>query len=368
MGSALLSLLALGCDSAPPSRSAPAQAAPQEDWAGVIGGAVAIVAHDASCSPAPPALVCTGTLIEPDIVLTAAHCLGDDPPASFDVVIGPTLEGARTRVRAGAKHPAFERATFSHDIAVLVLARSASITPIPLRREAWSAASASFDAIGYGDAQGSPAGVVRQRRRVVRLDAIEDRRLKLLPITSMTCRGDSGGPVLAREGDRIFVVGVTTHGDPACREIGFAARVDRYLEFIDAQVAAARAPAPPRRAFDPSEDLCRAACARDDDCPAGLACNMDERRCSFEGLPPARFGASCKAECEGEVPCIRLSDSECRCLDPCAAPEGSGPGARPAAPGRSSGGGCSTGRGGAGETWLAVMGVALVAARRRRSR
>jgi secreted trypsin-like serine protease len=57
----------------------------------------------------------------------------------------------------------------------------------------------------------------------------------------MTCRGDSGGPVLARDGDRTELAGVTTHGDPACRQVGFATRIDMHLDFIEEQRAAARA-------------------------------------------------------------------------------------------------------------------------------
>jgi hypothetical protein len=335
MSRALALLAALcSCTSSELARSQHAIESPTD--AGSIASVVAIVAHDPTCMPAPRALICSGTAIAPRLVLTAAHCLESAPPNALDVLV----EKRSVRVLGGRAHPAFNPETHAHDLAVLFLAEPLATT-MTFRRPAVEALGATLEIAGYGNVD------LRQQVGTVSLSAIEPLQLKVLPSPSMTCRGDSGGP-LFEKGE---LVGVTTHGDPACREVGFAARLDVHLDFIDRAVAESNAPPKPRRAFDPNEAFCSASCAGDDDCAIGLTCV--EGHCSFSGLPPGSFTSACTDRCPGDAPCVNVG-SGCRCIEACKPIEEIDAGAAPAIV-HASGGGCSMSRSSGAWGWFLLL-------------
>src|SRR5688572_14775863 len=74
-----------------------------------------------------PTTACTGTLITPDIVLTAGHCI--DPAPVYVVV--DTVDyvkpgGEPIRVKSALAYPGWEDA---YDVGILVLDRPSTITP-----------------------------------------------------------------------------------------------------------------------------------------------------------------------------------------------------------------------------------------------
>src|SRR5215475_3602487 len=71
--------------------------------------------------------VCTGTLIAPDVVLTAGHCIETDPVAVVvDTVDYSVPGGEAIRVKRALAYPDWQGA---YDVGILVLERAARVEP-----------------------------------------------------------------------------------------------------------------------------------------------------------------------------------------------------------------------------------------------
>jgi len=111
------------------------------------GGALRIVGGSPENNyPAVGALVvngeafCSGTLVSPTAVVTAAHCVAEDPNQSgVSFFIGNDVNnpGAGTMIPVSGMypHPRFAWNTLENDVAVVRLSSSASVSPIALNRE-----------------------------------------------------------------------------------------------------------------------------------------------------------------------------------------------------------------------------------------
>lgn len=284
---------------------------------------VAIIARQLHCGATLPEVVCTGTLIGPRLVLTAAHCLDDAMPLALDVVVGASIDGPRLHVAWGAAHPRYMPETHTHDVAVLGLDRDVEgVTPAPLRTEPLEAEliGASVRLVGYGATSGIDTGGGARLEGTGAIERVDADDLRLKPSPTLTCHGDSGGPVFVGA----TLIGVTTWGDPGCAEFGMAARVDRHMGFISESLEEARRramPAPARRPFSPDDDACASTCRGDEDCPVDSACLSTEsgvKRCGHGGLVPGRYLAACDPThgCVGDSACVAL-EGDCRCFVNC---------------------------------------------------
>jgi len=168
-------------------------------------------------------VLCSGTLVSPSVILTAAHCVADGPVA-IDAVLFPTPTTRATYAAVAYEiHPEFNFP--DADLAMILLeAPVVDVTPIALVGQAPRPRTLGT-IVGYGqDGTGlvglKEMGVVRLKRCPRRVPALGLRRGALAraicwrarPWQQDTCHGDSGGPFLVGN----TLAGVTSGGDPNC--------------------------------------------------------------------------------------------------------------------------------------------------------
>lgn len=191
---------------------------------------------------------CTGVLISPTVVATAAHCVVPSAPDQVYFGANPQAKkGTFIDVSDTHAHPDFDEDTLENDIALVGLAAKGPATPLNVVTKALDESSVgrSIRLVGFGAASPGATADLRKRTGVTTIASFTNDDFRFHPSPSGTCVGDSGGPALVTVGDHEAVIGLTSSGDADCKTYGRDIRIDRYLPFLQGYAKAYSIPAGP---------------------------------------------------------------------------------------------------------------------------
>ncbi len=185
---------------------------------------VRLVMYDNSNTPLG---YCSGTLIQANAVLTAAHCAVKGTIAA-GVFYGDANNPKFVSVASIRQHPAYVPITQSlgtlaafNDVAVYILKQNINLPVLPIDSSKAVVSGDVIDIFGYGTDENGDFSFDDLKSGQMLVDSVTENHISTFfnGDGSNTCQGDSGGPAIIQINGQSALVGITSTGTARnCKE------------------------------------------------------------------------------------------------------------------------------------------------------